>query len=144
MADITYSHLSDIDARAAVAVYTALMVMLDDQEVYHKVGAEHFAQMLCGGSALDDQGPLGQAAKVLADMGQHFSPFGTTTIVSSTLRAMCGEMLCNPSNPFSVEPQSKKFIDYHKSLTGYSEAFAMFIRCKADFPVETAYIHVLS
>ena len=143
MAEVTFSHFSDVDAIAAVAAYTILMFMLDDQDISHDTGTESFAQMLCGGTANEDTGPLGQLAKVLANMGHHFSPFGTTIILSSTLRTLTGEMLCNPASSYSIAPRSKRFVDYQRSLTGDSEAFAAFIWCKADFPTETSYIHAL-
>ena len=35
MAEVTFSHFSDVDAIAAVAAYTILMFMLDDQDISH-------------------------------------------------------------------------------------------------------------
>lgn len=143
LAEKAYMHLTDMDARVAIAVYTILVTVLDDQEVYHRVGTQNFAHMLCSGSIHDDEGPLGQTTRVLTDMGRYFSAFGTTAIVISTLRALCGEMLSNPFSSLYVMPQSKVYTDYQRSLTGFGEAYAVFIWCKADFPTETAYIQVM-
>ena len=141
--EMAYAHLTDMDARVAIAVYTILMTALDDQEIYHKIGAQDFARMLCSGAIHDDEGPLGQTARVLTDMGKYFSAFGTTAILASTLRAFCGEMLSNPFCSLYVKPQSKIYADYQRSLTGFGEAYAVFIWCKADFPTESAYIQVI-
>lgn len=142
MANTTIAYLSDLDARAAVAAYTALITALDDPDIFHASGAQNFAQMLCDGSALRDDGVLGQMARVLADMGNHFPPFGTSAIIAATLRWCNGELISNPANPFCLRPLSKAFADYQRGLTGVPEAYAAFGWCKADFPVETDYIHV--
>lgn len=142
MANTMCAHLTDLDARAAIAIYTALITALDDPNIFHASGAQDFAQRLCDGSALQDDGVLGHMAKVLADMGNHFPAFGTSAIIAATLRWCNGELISNPANPFCLRPLSKAFADYQRSLTGVPEAYAAFGWCKKDFPVETDYIHV--
>lgn len=99
--------------------------------------------MLCSGAIHDDEGPLGQTVRVLTDMEKYFSASGITAIVASTLRALCGGMLSDPFCSFYVKPQSKIYADYQRSLTGFGEAYAVFIWCKADFPTGSAYIQVM-
>ena len=143
VAETAFSHLTDMDAKVAIATYTTIMAILDDQELSDKYNVQSFAQMLCSGAAHDDAGVLGELAKILAKMGAHFTSFSTTLVVSGTLYAICGEVLSNPLNPLFTEPQNLAFAEYQRFMTGFAEVFAAFIWCKADFPVETAYFHIL-
>lgn len=142
-AETAFSHLTDMDAKVAIATYATIMAILDDQELSDKYNAQSFAQMLCSGAVHHDAGPLGEFAKILAKIGVHFTSFSTTLIVSATLYAICGEVLSNPFNPLFTEPQNLGFAEYQRFMTGFAEVFAAFIWCKADFPAETAYFHVL-
>jgi len=83
-------------------------------------------------------------SSVLADMGRLFPAFGTNCIISSTIdmQWFAGEMISNPSTPFFLEPRSKSFVDFQRSLSGDPEAYAAFIWDKADFFDETSYIHI--
>lgn len=142
-AETCFSHLTDVDARAAIAMFTTLMAVLDEQELYDEYGAQDFALALCGGTVHDDAGVLGQLARILIKMGRHFNAFGTTLIISATLHALGGEMLSNQSQPLFTEPQNLGFVEYHRFMTGFAEAYAAFVWCKTDFPAETVYIQVL-
>ncbi|KAH9926486.1 uncharacterized protein B0H18DRAFT_1006379 [Fomitopsis serialis] len=142
MTEASYSHLTSIDAQVAIALYTALMVALDDPEVFGVVSAHKFPQMLCDGSAHQDRGLLGELARLLVDMGRLFPAFGINCIISSTMRWFAGEMISNPSTPSFLEPRSKSFVDLQRSLSGDPEAYAAFIWDKADFSDETSYIHI--
>ncbi|KZT73389.1 terpenoid synthase [Daedalea quercina L-15889] len=141
LAQTSYSHLN-IEAQAMVALYTSLMTYIDDPGVFHATGARDFPQMMCNGAFHCDQGPLGQLASTLTDMGRHFPSFGTNMILSGTMRWFCGEMVCNTAEPSFLIPQSKAFVDYCRYMSGASEAFAAFIWDKANFLDESSYIHV--
>ncbi|KAH9926490.1 isoprenoid synthase domain-containing protein [Fomitopsis serialis] len=143
IAETCYSHLTGTDAQVAIALYTALMVTLDDRAIFDELGAQEFPRMLCDGSAHRDQGLLGALTRVLVDLGQLFPPFGVGCIVSSTLRWFTGEMSDDPGKRFFLEAQSKSFADYQRFMTGVAEPYASFIWSKEDFPHETSYIHIL-
>lgn len=140
--ETSYAHLT-IDAQVTVALYTILMTIIDDPEIFQASGAQDFSMMLCNGSAQRDQGPLGELARILTGMSQHFLSIGVNWIVSSTLRWLNGEMIANSAGPFFLEPRSKKFVDYHRSISGDSEAYAAFIWSHTVSPVDNSYIQVL-
>ncbi|KAH9926455.1 isoprenoid synthase domain-containing protein [Fomitopsis serialis] len=140
--EASYPHVSDIEARVAIVIYTALFIALDTPELFDAVGAQDFHRRICDGSLRDDRGLLGEAAKVIIDMDKFYSSFCASSILSATLRYLNGELIGNPESKMFVEPISKAFVDFSRSMTGTSEAYAAFIWSKGDFPNDNSYIQV--
>lgn len=142
MAEMGYIHVPDIEARVAIALYTALFIALDDPERFDSVRAQDFWRGVCEGSLLQGNGILSEYAKVIFGMGRFYSSFSSSAILASTLRSLNGEMIGNPESNAFVEPKSKYFVEFLRGLNGGPEAFAAFIWSEADFPDEYSYIQV--
>ena len=142
MAKTSYSHVSDVEARAAIAVYMAILIALDDPVLFDSAGAQEFWRGICDGSLLQSSGILAEYAKVVLSMGRFYSNFSSGTILGATVRFLNGEMIGNPESNAFVEPNSRQFVEFSRDLNGGSEAFAAFIWSKLDFPDEYSYIQV--
>ncbi|KAH9926482.1 isoprenoid synthase domain-containing protein [Fomitopsis serialis] len=140
--EASYPHVSDIEARVAIAIYTALLTAVDTPELFDAVGAQDFYQRICDGSLRDDRGMLGEFVRVIMNMGQFYSSFCASSIFSSTLRFLNGELIGNPESKSFVEPNSKAFVDFSRGMNGDAEAYAAFIWSKGDLPGENTYIQV--
>lgn len=143
MAKTGYSHISDVDARVAIALYTALFIALDDPEIFDSAGAQDFWRGVCDGSLLRSSGILGEYARIILSMERFYSSFSSNAILASTLpRSLNGQRIGNPQSDVFVEPRRKNFMEYVREMDGGPEAYAAFIWSKIDFPNEYSYIQV--
>ncbi|KAI0728385.1 Trichodiene synthase [Fomitopsis betulina] len=144
MAETSYAHVSDVEARVAIALYTAILTLLDDPHLFDAVGGEVFWRRICDGSLLQDKGIMGEWARVIIDMGRFYSNYSSAAIFAASLRFLNGEMIGNPESNAFVDPNSKEFVDFSRELSGAAEAYAAFIWVKSDFPDENSYLQVSS
>ena len=142
MAETAYCHVSDVQARVAIAVYTAIITALDDPERFDSAGAQEFWRGVCDGSLIQESSILGDYARVLLSMGDFYSNYSSGAILASSLRFLNGEMIGNPKSNAFITPPSEEFVDYSRDMTGVAEAYAAFIWIKSDFPDENSYIQV--
>ncbi|KZT73399.1 terpenoid synthase [Daedalea quercina L-15889] len=140
--ETSYTHVSDIEARVAITLYTAILTSLDTPGLFDSVGAGDLWRKICDGSLRHDHGMLGQFAKIILDMDRFYSSFNASSILSSTLRFLNGEMISNEESKEFIEPSLKEFVDFSRNIGGDAEAYAAFIWSKADFPDENSYIQV--
>lgn len=144
MAETSYAHVSDVMARVAIALYTAILTSVDDPHLFDAAGAEVFWRRVCDGSLLQDKGIMGEFARVIISMGRFYSNYSSAAIFAASLRLLNGEMIGNPESNAFVEPNSKEFVDFSRELSGAAEAYAAFIWSKSDFPDENSYLQVSS
>ena len=142
MAKMTFRHVSDVDNRVAIALYTALFLSLDDPERFESLGAQAFWRGACDGSLLKESGLLGEYTRVILGMSRFYSNYSSGAILASTIRFLNGEMTGNPENGAFVDPVCLEFVDYSRLMTGCAESYAAFIWSKGDFPDEYSYIQV--
>ncbi|KAH9830415.1 isoprenoid synthase domain-containing protein [Rhodofomes roseus] len=140
--ETSYPHVSDIEARVAIVIYTAILTALDTPGLFDAAGAQDFYRRVCDGSLQHDRGMLGEFARVIADMSRFYSNFSACSILSSSLRYLNGELIGNPESKAFVELNSKEFVDYSRGMSGDAEAYAAFIWSKADFPDDNLYLQV--
>lgn len=140
--ETSYTHVSDVEARVAIVLYTAILTAIDDPDLFDSVGAEDFWRRVCDGSLLQDRGIMGEFARVILSMGRFYSNYCSATILAASLRFLNGEMIGNPENASFVEPNSKEFVDFSRDLSGDAEAYAAFIWSKTEFPNDTSYIQI--
>ena len=140
MAKTSYSHVSDVDARVAIALYMAILIALDDPAMFDSAEAQNFWCGVCDGSLLRSSGILGEYARIVLSMGRFYSSFSSGTILGATVRFLNGEMIGNPESNTFVEPNSREFVEFSRDLNGGSEAFAAFIWRKGDFPDQYSFI----
>lgn len=141
LSETSYAHISNIENRVAIAIYTALTTALDDPEIFESVGAQDFCWKMVNDTIRSDSGFLGQLARVVGDLQTFYSTFSASSIVVSTLQFLQGEMISgNPNNNTFVKPDTKEFLDYVRNLNGDGEAYAAFIWSKVDFPGDNSFV----
>ena len=141
--ETSYTHVRDVDTRVAIVLYTAILTAIDDPDMFDSVEAQNFWRKICDGSVLQDQGVMGEFARVLLGMGRFYSNYSSAAILASSLRFLNGEMIANQESCTFVEPNSKEFVDFSRNLSGDAEAYAAFIWSLADFPDEHTFIQTL-
>lgn len=141
--ETSYTHVSDIEARVAIVLYTAILTAVDDPGLFDSAGAQDFWRRICDGSLLQDKSIMGEFAQIIVGMGRFYSNYSSGAILAASLRFLNGEMIGNPESNAFVEPNSREFVDFSRSLSGDAEAYGVFIWSKGDFPDEYLYIQAL-
>ncbi|KZT00026.1 terpenoid synthase [Laetiporus sulphureus 93-53] len=140
--ETAYHHVSDMNAKVAITVFTALLTCMDDPGKHNSDAVDsidHYRR-LCNGSAMHDPGMLGELNRCLKGMWDLYPPLGANAIFIATLKFMNGTMLENSDeSAFSNSSGSRAFVEYQRNLTGISEAYAFFIWDKKSFPDSRVY-----
>lgn len=141
--ETSYTHVSDVDTKVAIVLYTAILTAVDDPDLFDSAGGHDFWHRICDGSLLQEKSIMGEFARVISGMGRFYSNYSSGAILASSLRFLNGEMIGNPESKAFVEPRSKEFVDFSRDLSGDAEAYGAFIWGKVDFPDEYSYIQTL-
>lgn len=141
LSETAYAHISSVENRVAIAIYTAFATALDDPEIFESVAAQDFCRSMVKDTIRSESGFLGLFAKAVADVQGFYSPFSASSIVASTLQFVQGEMISNcPDNNNFVRSDTKEFLDYVRNLNGDGDAYAAFVWSKADFSGHASFV----
>ncbi|KAI0937355.1 hypothetical protein AcV5_005283 [Taiwanofungus camphoratus] len=140
---MAYGHLSSIDAKLAVALYTALLVALDDPAVFDSLSAQKLPFRLCAGSAQRDGDVLGELSRNLAGMWGIYPDFAASAVCTSALRFVNACFLENMGTDAMLRPGMRSFVDYQRGMSGVADAYACFIWEKARFPDVRIYLEAM-
>lgn len=144
LAETSYVHVSSIENRVAIAIYTALTTTLDDPEIFESVGAQDFCWKIVNGCIRTDSQLLVQLAKIIDNLQDFYSRSSASIIVVSTLQFLHGEMISgNPKNNTFVKPDTKEFLDYVRNLNGDGEAFVAFMWNILDYPGDNSFMKAI-
>ncbi|KAI0964564.1 terpene cyclase [Taiwanofungus camphoratus] len=131
---MAYGHLSSIDAKRAVALYTALLFALDDPAVFDSLSAQKLPFRPCAGGAQRDGSVLGELSRNLAGMWGIYPDFAASAICTSALLFVNACLLENTGMDAMLRPGMRSFVDYQRSMSDLADAYACFIWEKARFP----------
>lgn len=141
LSETSYAHIPSVENRVAIAVYTAFATALDDPAIFESVGAQDFCRKMISDTIRSDTGFLGRFAKAVGDVHDFYAPFSASSIVTSTLRFVQGEMISNdPENSLFVKLETEGLVDYVRNLNGDGEAYVAFVWSKADFPGINSFV----
>ncbi|CCL98073.1 uncharacterized protein FIBRA_00067 [Fibroporia radiculosa] len=135
-----YGHILDNNVKVIIALYTALILIMDSPAIAEANNAIGIPQGLCQGSIHATPGLIGTLAKLAKDSWDYFVPFAAGSIVISILDHVNGEMLERLGDTDSDALTSYPFVKYRRMLSGLPDAFSCFIWEKSRFPDVNAYL----
>jgi len=138
-----YSHISSMDTKVQITIFTTFIIAMDDPAVFNSLESREFSQRMCTGSLQNDPGMLGEFAKVLRGMWAHYTGFSANTIYASALRFVNASMLEGDSVTTALSSHALPFIEYKRSMSATTEAYACFIWEKTKFPDFKAYMQAI-
>lgn len=75
-----YRHIPSVETKTLITIHTALAIAIDDFAISDVISHRNVFAGLCNSTAKSETGILGQLARSLAMMQDHFLAFGAATI----------------------------------------------------------------
>lgn len=138
-----YRHIPSVETKTLITIHTALAIAIDDFAISDVISHRNVFAGLCNSTAKSETGILGQLARSLAMMQDHFLAFGAATIRISTLQFINMCMLEEMTHDVELHRAGLGFVEYRRFLGGLPEAYAVFIWDKARFPDDKQYLHAI-
>lgn len=143
LAETSYNHITNVDTKAAIALYCALFAYIDSIEVFHAVEAKRFPRKLYCPSP-DDSPFLVALRKLLLRMWEWYPDFGANAILYSGLQFINGSMLESvPGQSKVIQARTLDFVELRRNLSGIPDPFLCFIWEKSLFPDHRLYAEVI-
>ncbi|EIW83041.1 terpenoid synthase [Coniophora puteana RWD-64-598 SS2] len=140
MGQLAYGHLPDRAAQIYVAMFTAVLVWIDDVAQSDVERARSFCGCFINGRPQPDPG-LELVAQTLHDAAKLYAPVQAAMIVNSALNFINGSVLEYDLRDMKLSPEAPEYPYFVRTLTGIAEAFAIMV-FPSDVPFET-YIQAL-
>ncbi|PCH34221.1 terpenoid synthase [Wolfiporia cocos MD-104 SS10] len=139
IAEISYSHLLSVEAKAAIAIFTAILAAIDESAISSS-HALALPKIFCDGSAMHDtDSRIGRLVKVVAQMWDYYPRTSANTIMASCVNYPNGVFL----EAMGVEARVRPYVEYRRWLSGAPEAYSCFVWEKDKCPDERAFIRAL-
>lgn len=137
MATTAYRH-TPFNVQIAIALYTCLSIMIDDDVLPVELIREFPPRFFDGRPQLHPV--LSRFVEVLADMRNHFSPYGASVISTNSVDFVTAEMLVRDETQGGPDVKDIGYADYIRLKNGVGEAFAAFIWPRQLFPHTKTYV----
>ncbi|KZT08515.1 terpenoid synthase [Laetiporus sulphureus 93-53] len=138
-----YSHIASLETKLQITLFTILIGALDDPSVFESLPSRDFHRLMCGGTVRKEESVLGAFAELLSDMWAHYPLFTANTIFTSALRFINASIAENDFAQASLGSCTLPFVEYKRSMSATTEAYACFIWDKTSFPDVNAYIEAI-
>ncbi|KAI0941721.1 terpene cyclase [Taiwanofungus camphoratus] len=138
-----YGHISSMDTKVQIALFTVLVLAMDDPAILGSIDSHQFHQRVCAGEAHRDTGMLGEFTRIISGMWTHYPPFSANLIFASALCFVNMSMLENESGSVELCSAALPFVQYRRSRSATAEAYACFIWEKAEFPDVHVYLQAI-
>ncbi|KAH9949259.1 hypothetical protein B0H21DRAFT_145454 [Amylocystis lapponica] len=141
MAATAFSHISSLDTRVQIALYTTLLVCVD--QVMESLPFDRLYDRFFSGVLQTDSDIFGHLSQILMGMWALYPRFAASSILVSTLQFLNATILECQTRDVVLSTKALPFVEYRRALTGISDAYAAFIWEKSRFPDVQVYIGVL-
>ncbi|KZT00027.1 terpenoid synthase [Laetiporus sulphureus 93-53] len=138
-----YNHIPSLDTRVQITLFTTLIIAIDDPAVFNALDARTFLLQMCTGDIQQNAGMLGEFTKILGRMWEHYSGFSANTIYASALRYINASLLENDASGVPLSRDALQFVEYKRSMSATTEAYACFIWEKSRFPDAKVFMQAI-
>lgn len=138
-----YAHVSDLETRVLITLFTTLIIAMDDPAVFSGLSPGDYHHKMCTGAVQQERGMLGEFTKVLQGMWDHYPSFTANTIYASALRYVNASVMENEWRGETYSQEARPFVEYKRSMTATTEAYACFIWPRAQFPDYRVYVRAI-
>ncbi|CCL98540.1 uncharacterized protein FIBRA_00539 [Fibroporia radiculosa] len=143
LAVTAYSHITSMDTKVLITLFTIIILAMDDPAVLDSLSFREFHQKMCMGVVQQEAGMLGELTKVLKQMWDHYSAFSANSIYVSTLRFVNASILEHDAQNEPLRRGALPFVEYKRSMSGTTEAYACFVWEKSKFPDIKEYMQAI-
>ncbi|PCH34391.1 terpenoid synthase [Wolfiporia cocos MD-104 SS10] len=138
-----YSHITDFETKVQIALFTTFIIAMDDPAVLDSIACREFHQAICFGTVQKESGLFNKFNKILQSMWGHYPTFTANTIYASALRFVNAAILEKESAGTALSSDSLPYVEYKRSMTATTEAYACFIWEKSKFPDVKVYMQAI-
>ncbi|KAH9944603.1 isoprenoid synthase domain-containing protein [Amylocystis lapponica] len=138
-----YAHITAIETKLSIALFTVIILSLDDPEIMDSVASHEFHYKFCAGGLQNDPGLFGQLVKLLREMWEHYPRFSASAISSSALQFVNMTLLENETKNAVLSADARPFLEHRRTLSATAEAYTCFIWENAKFPDVTAFMQAI-
>ncbi|KZT73360.1 terpenoid synthase [Daedalea quercina L-15889] len=138
-----YAHVSDVETRVLITLFTTLIIAMDDPVVFSGLTPGDYHRKMCAGVVQQEHGMLGEFTKVLQGMWAHYPSFSANTIYASALRFVNASVMENEWRGEVYTQEARPFVEYKRSMTATTEAYACFIWPNVQFPDYRVYVRAI-
>ncbi|CCL98541.1 uncharacterized protein FIBRA_00540 [Fibroporia radiculosa] len=138
-----YSHITNMDTKVLITLFTTIIIAMDDPAVLDSLSFRDFHQKMCTGAVQQDTGMLGEFTQLLKQMWDHYSAFSANSIYASALRFVNASILENDAATVTLRKDALPFVEYKRSMTATTEAYACFVWEKSRFPDIKEYMQAI-
>lgn len=131
-----YAHTA-INIQIHITVYTMMAICIDDFDI-PPAASEQFATLFVSGSPQLDPG-LDILADNLRRMYDYYSPHAASGIITSTLDFINTTALEKELQDLTISEDAENYAIYARMKNGISQAYALFIWDKFNFPDVSTY-----
>ncbi|KAH9949258.1 hypothetical protein B0H21DRAFT_820260 [Amylocystis lapponica] len=143
LAITAYAHITAIETKLCIVLFTAVILSLDDPAIMDSVASREFHYNVCAGELLGDNGLFGQLVKLLRGMWEHYPRYSASAISSSALQFVNMTLLENETKSAVLSGSARLFLEHRRTLSATAEAYGCFIWEKTRFPDVTAYMQAI-
>ena len=138
-----YAHISDLQTRVVITLFTTLIIAMDDPAVFSGLTPAEYHQKMCAGVAQQEPGLLKEFTRVLQGMWDHYPSFTANTIYASALRFVNASVMESECRGETYGQETRPFVEYKRSMTATTEAYACLIWPQAQFPDYRVYFRAV-
>ncbi|GBE82195.1 predicted protein [Sparassis crispa] len=138
-----YNHLTDIEAKVQIALFTAITTALDVPVIMNSVSWRDLHTLFLPCSAENRSGLVRELRGILVKMWDHYPPCSASAIFSSVLKFISATIFENETKAIALSSDGAPFIEYRRAKGGLPEAYAYFIWEKAKFPDIKVYVQAI-
>ncbi|KAF7790953.1 hypothetical protein EIP86_001912 [Pleurotus ostreatoroseus] len=137
---MSYGHTS-IDVQCHIALYSYLLLVLDDLEI-PTLALDEFSSRLCAG--MPQLHPVLTALNEnLSRMSDYYPPYTSQSILISTFQFINACAFERTTSSMALHPDAVMFPGYKRIRSGVGEAYIFFAWDKFRFPDITVYVQIV-
>lgn len=138
-----YSHITDMDTKVLITIFTTFIAIMDDPVFFEGLTPADFHRNMCTGAVQGDSGLLGRFSRVLGSIWDHYPGFTANTIYASALRYINASVMENEWHGEIFSREASLFVEYKRTMTATTEAYACFIWPASQFPDYKTYVQAI-
>ncbi|TFK66361.1 terpenoid synthase, partial [Pluteus cervinus] len=124
--NMAYGYLPDQSTQTFLALYTALLVYVDDAFFDDIDAIRYFHKRFITGQPQATPA-LDSLVKLLQEVPEHYDDLAANIILTSSLNFITAPVFDYDLKSTTIPPRANKFVYFSRLLSGAAEAFALFI-----------------
>ncbi|GBE82198.1 predicted protein [Sparassis crispa] len=138
-----YNHIANFDTKLQIALFTVIVLSLDDPVVLDSLPSREFHRLFSAGAPEAQSGLLAELTRLLPGMWDHYPRYAASAISTSALDFVNMCILENETKDLVLSADAVPFLVYRRTKSATAEAYAHFIWDKTKFPDVKEYVQAI-